>query len=139
MLAILMAVTLAAPGSSASPPELDLKNQPVRECRIISEGASRSSDVTICRAKAQWRKRDLCRGVTRYCSPEQKAEMFGKRTAFSLSEDSRIVCRVLLATGSRLSSERVCLPNREWQRMWDDSSSTTLRLQDQSTRVRDQQ
>ena len=139
MFAILIAATLAAPGNATPSPEFTLKDQPVRECRIISEGASRSSDVTICRAKAQWRKRDLCRGVTRYCSPQQKAEMFGKRTAFSLSEDSRIVCRVLLATGSRLSTERVCLPNREWQRMWDDSSSTTPKLQDQSTRVRDQQ
>lgn len=139
MLAILIASTLAAASDSPSVSEHARKMEPVRQCRIVAVGISRSSDITICRTKAQWRARDMCGGPTRFCTPQQKAEMSGKRTAFSMSEDSRVICRVLMGTGSRLSSQRVCLPQREWQRMWDDSSAGTRKLQDQSTRVTGQQ
>ena len=104
------------------------------QCRIVVAGASRSGDITICRTKAAWRDLESCRSATRYCSPEQKAAMSAKHTAFSLSEDSRIVCRMLSATGSRLRSQQTCMPQREWQRMWDESSYGVRKLQDKSAR-----
>jgi hypothetical protein len=45
-------------------------------------------------------------------------------------EDLRIVCRTLQGTGSRLNSQRVCMPKREWQRMWDNGREATSSLQD---------
>lgn len=109
------------------------------QCRIMVPGTSRSEDITICRTKAAWRELDSCRGATRYCSPEQKAAINAKHTAFMLSEDSRIICRMLSATGSRLRSQQACMPRREWQRMWDDSSSAVRKMQDQSIRPRPDQ
>jgi hypothetical protein len=44
--------------------------------------------------------------------------------------DLKIVCRTLQGTGSRLNSQRVCLPKREWQRMWDNGREATSSLQD---------
>jgi hypothetical protein len=99
-------------------------------CRKIVLGTSRSSDVTICKTKAAWAASDACKGPTRYCSPEQKAAMRAKFTAFALTEDSRVICREVKGTGSRLSSAKVCLPNREWQRMWDNGRETTANIQD---------
>jgi len=58
----------------------------------------------------------------------------GRETAFPLNEDSRIICRKLSVTGTRLKSESVCLAKREWDRMWKESAEGTLELQDQSTR-----
>ena len=105
------------------------------ECRIIVTGVSRSGDVTICKTRAAWRELALCRGATRYCSPEQKAAIAARHTAFSLSEDSRIICRLLSATGSRLRTQQTCMAQREWQRMWDESRATMGHLQNkQSTR-----
>jgi hypothetical protein len=104
------------------------------QCRIMVPGTSRSEDITVCRTRAAWRGLDACRGATRYCSPEQKAAIAAKHTAFPLSEDSRIVCRMLSATGSRLRTQTTCMPRREWQRMWDDTSSAVRKLQDHSTR-----
>jgi hypothetical protein len=104
------------------------------QCRILAAGVSRSGDVTICRTKAAWRELESCRGATRYCTPEQKRALAARHTAFSLSEDSRIICRSLSGTGSRLRSQQTCMPRREWQRMWDDSSAGVRKLQDQSTR-----
>ncbi len=51
-------------------------------------------------------------------------------TASTANDDSKVVCRTTKGTGSRLSSQRVCLPKREWQRMWDESRSTMGSLQD---------
>jgi hypothetical protein len=102
------------------------------QCRIMVLGLSRSGDVTICRTKAAWRELESCRGPTRYCSPEQKAALAAKHTAFALSENSRIICRLVSATGSRLRSQQLCMPQREWQRMWDDSSFSVFEMQDKS-------
>lgn len=133
MLAFVMASTLAA--ATADPPlEADRKKQPVRHCRAIVEGSSRTGDVMICRTKAQWRRREMCQGATRYCPPSQRGTLPGKPAAFALSENSRIVCRTLIATGSRLYHHRVCLPQREWQRLWDEGSATTADMQDKSMR-----
>ena len=135
----MLAIAMASLFISASDPVVthvgSLKDQPVRYCRPIVSGVSRSGDVNICRTKEEWWRYDSCHGATRYCGPTQKATL-GKQTAFALTEDSRIVCRMLKVTGSRLSSQRTCLPNREWQRMWDNGRETMGSLQDHQSKIR---
>ena len=46
------------------------------------------------------------------------------------NDDRKMVCRNMQGTGSRLNTQRVCLPKREWQRMWDESRTTMSSLQD---------
>ena len=50
-------------------------------------------------------------------------------TAFLASDDSRIVCRKLRITGSRLRSSMTCMANREWRRMYDDTQTEMKELQ----------
>lgn len=129
---VTVVLSLSAAVSSAEPQVPFRKIETPLQCRVMAAGASRSQDITICRTRAAWRDLDSCRGATRYCSPEQKAALSAKHSAFSLSEDSRIVCRLLSATGSRLRSQQTCLPQREWQRMWDEASYGVRKLQDKS-------
>ena len=110
------------------------KGQPTLYCRNMVVGVSRSSDVAVCRTKAAWADWESCQGVTRYCSPAQKAAMRAKHTAFALNEDSRVVCRNVRGTGSRLSSSKLCMPQREWQRMWDNGTEATRDIQDHFSR-----
>ena len=122
---------IAQAAVAATPPEAaSRRGQPTLYCRNMVTGASRSGDVSICRSKAAWADWDSCQGPTRYCSPAQKAAMRAKYTAFPMNEDSRVVCRILAATGSRLRSAKVCLPQREWQRMWDNGTEAMSSLQD---------
>jgi len=104
--------------------------KPTLYCRNMVVGASKSGDIAVCKTRAAWADWDSCQGVTRYCSPAQKAAMRAKYTAFALNEDSRIVCRIVNGTGSRLSSRKLCMAQREWQRMWDNSRETARDLQD---------
>lgn len=127
MFATLM-LSMSAAVANPAPQQPFRKIEKPLQCRVMVAGTSRSGDITICRTKAAWRELDSCRGVTRYCTPEQKAAMFAKHTAFSLSEDSRIVCRLLSITGSRLRTQQTCMPQREWQRLWDESSEGAARL-----------
>ena len=53
----------------------------------------------------------------------------GRETAFPLNEDSRIICRKLSVTGSRLKAISTCLPQREWRRMYDNTQSEMKELQ----------
>ena len=99
-------------------------------CRAMVIGASRSGDISVCRTRAAWADLDACQGVTRYCSPAQKAAIRAKYTAFALNEDSRIVCRIVRGTGSRLGSTNLCMPQREWQRMWDNGVEAARDIQD---------
>ena len=134
MLTILMATLLAAASDPVPVEAASLDKQPTRYCRPLMIGISRSSDVYICRSKKAWTKVDSCAGATRYCPPAEKASI-GAYTAFPLNEDSRIVCRMLKVTGSRLSTQRTCLPQREWQRMRDNSGEMMKELQNRhSTR-----
>ena len=134
-MSLLLALIANAAMVGAPPEAASRKGMPTLYCRNMVIGVSRSSDVSICKSKAAWSDWESCQGVTRYCSPAQKAAMRAKYTAFPMNEDARIVCRVLAATGSRLSSSKICLPQREWQRMWDDSRETARSIQDrQSTR-----
>lgn len=43
-------------------------------------------------------------------------------TPFTNKDDARVICRDLIGTGSRLNTQRVCLPKREWDRMHTESS-----------------
>ena len=138
MLTTLMLSLSAAVSSPPAQAPLGKIKVPL-QCRIMVPGTSRSEDITVCRTRAAWRQLDACRGATRYCTREQKAALAAKRTAFDLSEDSRIICQMLSATGSRLRVQKTCMPRREWQRLWDDSSSGVRKLQDQSTRPTGQQ
>jgi hypothetical protein len=61
------------------------------------------------------------------------AAVTGRETAFPLSEDSRIVCKKLKVTGTRLQYESVCMAMREWDRMWAESARGTQKLQEHST------
>lgn len=130
MLAMLM-VSDSLPAETTAPAK-----QATLICRPVVVGVARSGDVKICRTKAEWRRAEGCTGATRYCK-RKNGDVLGRQTAFALSEDNRIVCRTLKATGSRLFAHRMCLPNREWARMFVDSSDTTRKMQDQSTRARD--
>ena len=129
-MSILLAILAQAAIGAAPPSAQSMRGQPTRYCRAVVIGASRSGDVTICRTKAAWADFDSCQGRTRYCSPQQKAAMRAKYTTFALNEDSRIVCRILRGTGSRLGAVNTCLPQREWQRMWDGGEEATRGLQD---------
>ena len=43
-------------------------------------------------------------------------------TPFKNKDDAKIICRTLIGTGSRLNTQRVCLPKREWDRMSTENS-----------------
>lgn len=131
MLAFVMASMMVAASDPAPIEAASLKGVPTRYCREIGSAASRSQAVVICRTRAQWQRREACLGATRYCAPQKRAAStaMGPETAFPLNEDSRIVCRRVRVTGTRLTSQRTCLPQREWQRMWDESLGTMSTLQ----------
>ena len=129
-MSLLLAMIANAAISNPSTEAASRKGMPTLYCRNMVVGASKSGDIAVCRTKAAWADWDSCRGVTRYCSPAQKAAIRAKYTAFALNEDSRIVCRIVIGTGSRLSSRKVCMPQREWQRMWDDSREEARNYQD---------
>jgi hypothetical protein len=50
--------------------------------------------------------------------------------AASLPDDSKIVCKTITPTGSRLGGERICLPKREWRRLHDTGQEATRDMQD---------
>jgi len=52
-------------------------------------------------------------------------------TPFTNPDDAKIVCRTLIGTGSRLNTQRVCLPKREWNRMYTESSEGVRKTQNQ--------
>ena len=139
MLAFLMASMMVAANDPAPREAASLQGVPSRYCREMGGAVSRSQAIMICRTRAQWQRMQTCNDATSYCAPKKTLASLtgtpGRETAFPLNEDSRIICRRLAATGTRLTSQNTCLPQREWERMWKDSSEATLRMQDQSTRV----
>ena len=139
MLAFLMASMMVAANDPAPREAASLQGVPSRYCREMGGAVSRSQAIMICRTRAQWQRMQTCNDATSYCAPKKTlalvTEMPGRETAFPLNEDSRIICRRLSVTGTRLTSLKTCLPQREWERMWKDSAEATLRMQDQSTRV----
>ena len=126
--------------NSAHREAASLKGAPTRYCREIGSAASSNQAIVICRTRAQWQRREACVGATRYCVPTKRVASVavGPDTAFPLNEDSRIICRRLAVTGTRLTSQNTCLPQRDWQRMWDESRSTMSTLQDRNSTPADQ-
>lgn len=138
MFTFMMATMMVAASGPVPLQEAPRHVGPTLQCREMGSAPSRSQAITICRTKAQWLRIESCRNVTRYCAPKKRVASLDRDTAFPLNEDSRIVCRILKATGTRLTSARTCLPQREWQRMWDESRATMGSLQDkQSARPED--
>lgn len=129
MLTLVIATMLAA-GTTPVTEAPSLAGQETKYCRAMVSGQSRSGDVTICRTKAHWAAWEACQGATRYCSPAQKKAIGARFTPFAMNEDSRITCRIVRATGSRLGSTRMCMAQREWQRMWDNGQEATRDIQD---------
>lgn len=133
MFTLLLALITIAPAVPGPQPVGSTKNMPALICREMGSAGSRSEAIVICRTKAEWQIRDACSGSTRYCSPEEKRMMAaglpGRATAFPASEDSRIVCRKLSITGSRLRSTMTCMANREWRRLYDDTQVEMKELQ----------
>ena len=134
MFAFVMASMMVAASDPLPTPAASLAGQPTRYCRELGTAASRSQAIMICRTRAQWQRRDSCQGATRYCTPRKRvASLSGLPpglTPFPLNEDSRILCKVVKMTGSRLYSTNVCLPKREWDRMHDNSKEEVSDLQD---------
>lgn len=135
-MSLLLAMIAHAAVATTPPEAASRKSLPTLYCRNMVTGASRSGDVAICKTKAAWADWESCQGVTRFCTPAQKAAMRARYTAFPLDEDSRIICRIVAETGTRLRSSKVCLPQREWQRMWDDGKETMSSLQDHQSKIR---
>lgn len=134
MLTFVMASMMVAASDPVSLPAAPLTGQPTRYCREMGSAASRSQAIMICRTKAQWQRRETCQGATRYCAPIKRVASLsglpGRPTAFPLNEDARITCRVVKMTGSRLRSTNLCLPQREWDRMYNDAREEVGELQD---------
>lgn len=139
MIAFVMASMMVASSGPTLREATLPKTESTRYCRELGSASSRMEAIRICRTRAQWLEWDACNGATRYCPPKKRVASasapLGRETAFPLNEDSRIVCRKLSVTGTRLKSESLCLAKREWERMWKESAAGMLELQDQSTRV----
>lgn len=131
MLMMMMASMMVAASDPAPQEAASLEGAPTKYCREMGSAASRNQAIKVCRTRAQWIRMKACNDSTTYCAPKKLASAtLGRETAFPLNEDSRIICRRVSATGTRLTSQRTCLPQREWQRMWDESRGTMSTLQD---------
>jgi hypothetical protein len=139
MFALMMASMMVAASDPLPTPAASLAGQPTRFCRELGSAPSRSQAIVICRTKAQWARTESCTGATRYCAPRKRVAslsgMPGNMTAFPLNEDSRILCKVMKHTGSRLRSTNVCLPKREWDRLHTDTSDEMNHLQDNYSKL----
>lgn len=125
MLDIMIAsLALIGPAPAAGPENSAITE--TRYCREMGNASSRLYAVKLCKTRDGWRRWEACHSsVTRYCTPQDKAlstASVGGKTPFALSEDSRIICRPLRETGTRIVIHDVCLPKREWERMWVESS-----------------
>ena len=134
MLSFILTSMMVASSNPVAPEAASMRGLPNRYCREMGSAASRSQAIIICRTRAQWQRWELCVGATSYCNPKQRKAEMGRESAFAMNEDSRIVCRRLSITGSRLAAQKACLPQREWERMWKDSAEAMLKMQDRSTR-----
>lgn len=135
MLTFVIASMMAVAPQPATVEAKSLKGQPTRYCREMGSAASRSQAIMICRTRAQWLRAEACSGPTRYCPGKKVAALTGAETAFPMNEDSRIVCRRLRATGTRLTSVRTCLPQREWDRMYANTQGDMKELQDKYSKL----
>lgn len=123
---LILATPTELPASAAKPVKAESKS-----CREMLLSSSRLGLVKVCKTRAGWRRFDDChRSVTRYCSPRKKKE--SAVTLASANKDGvtrpheglRIVCKSVTGTGSRLSTQQVCMPKREWERMSTDANES---------------
>ena len=61
----------------------------------------------------------------------QSAPTATEPTPFTNKDDAKIICRTLVGTGSRLDTQRVCLPKREWNRMYTENSEGLRKKQNE--------
>ena len=73
-MSLLLAMIAHAAVATTPPEAASRKSLPTLYCRNMVTGASRSGDVAICKTKAAWADWESCQGVTRFCTPAQKAE-----------------------------------------------------------------
>jgi hypothetical protein len=52
----------------------------------------------------------------------------------ALPNDQKVVCKMLVGTGSRLNGQRVCMTKLEWRRLNQGGEEVTREMQDQSSR-----
>ena len=126
MMASMMVATATLCHAGAS-----LAGQPTRYCRNWSAPLPQPGDHDL-RERRNGIGRDVPR-VTRYAHRASACSLSGLPTGltpFPLNEDSRILCKVMKMTGSRLRSTNLCLPKREWDRMHDNSREEVSDLQD---------
>ena len=138
MLAFVLASMMAA-GNDPSPRHLaSLDGHPALICREWGGASSRGEAIKICRTHEGWLAWDGCHSPTRYCTRQQRMALNstfpGRATAFPMDDDSRMLCRKLSVTGTRVRSISTCLPQREWDRLWRDSADETRKLQEFSKR-----
>lgn len=139
MLTFVLASMMVAASDPAPVEAASMKNQPTRYCREIGSASSYSEAIRICRTRAQWLEREACNGATRYCPPKARPAVVTsgiatRETAFPLDEDARITCRIVKMTGSRLRSAKLCLAQREWDRMYNDAREEVGELQDNQSK-----
>jgi hypothetical protein len=136
-LAILLTLAVATPeaqpaiaASDSQPAAVTVDGLPVpksakkstKSCREMLMSSSRLGTIKVCKTRAEWRRWDDChRSVTRYCTPEKKAERL-----YSEWKHDRQVCKDIKETGSRLSTQRVCSTAREW-RLAEEEAQKALR------------
>lgn len=126
MIAMVVASAIAAVSTPAADSSTKPADQPTRYCREMGNASSRLYSIKVCKTRAQWRRWEACHSsVTRYCTPRKRslaAASLGRQTAYPLNENSRIVCRLVKQTGTRIVTHELCLPKREWERMWVETS-----------------
>lgn len=139
MLALVMVSMMVSANDPPPRHAASATTQPTRYCRELGSASSRSEAILICRTRAQWLAWETCNGPTRYCPPKQKVAMTsgvpGREMAFPMNEDSRIICRKLKVTGTRLRLVKTCLPQREWDRMYANTQVDMKELQDKYSKL----
>ncbi len=131
MLAFVMASLMVVTDDPTPQPAAAQKDEPALVCRELGSASSRSEAIRICKTRAQWLERDACTGPTRYCAPVKRVAMI----AFPMDENSRIICRKLSVTGTRLKTISTCLPQREWDRMHSNGREEVSELQDNYSKL----
>lgn len=143
-LAILLALTATSADTQATaatpsiqPALVTVDGQPVpknakkstKSCREMLMSSSRLGTIKVCKTRAEWRRWDDChRSVTRYCTPEKKAQRL-----YSEWKHDRQVCKDIKETGSRLSTQRVCSTAREWRLAEEEAQKALRDRQNMST------
>ncbi|WP_118856997.1 hypothetical protein [Sphingomonas mesophila] len=135
ILASLMSAAVSPAAPAAANPAAPAKSE-TRYCREMGNASSRMYAIKICKTRAGWKRYDACNSsVTRYCTPRNK----GRATAFAMNDDSRIICRTVSVTGTRLKQQQACLPKREWDRMFQEANASVFkRIMEHSTMVPNQ-